>query len=165
MATFVCPGSYDPVTRGHVDIIERALVHCDKLIVAVGDNSLKNSFFTLEEKIMLLKKVFDGNEKIEVESFTGLTEAFARKKKASALVRGLRALSDFEYEFQMALLNRKLNPDVETLFIMSSPDYCYISSGAVREFLRNNADISGMVPECIRQDIISLSNKKLMKDQ
>ncbi|HBN83274.1 MAG TPA: pantetheine-phosphate adenylyltransferase [Clostridiales bacterium] len=165
MTTYVCPGSYDPVTSGHVDIIKRAMAHCDKLIIAVGDNSLKNSFFTLDEKIMFLKKVFKEYDKIEIESFTGLTVDFAEQKNASALVRGLRAVSDFEYEFQMAMLNKKLKPHVETIFMMANPDHSYISSGAVREFLKNNADITGLVPESIRQDMIALSNKKLMKNQ
>lgn len=165
MTTYICPGSYDPVTSGHVDIITRAMNQCDKLIIAVGANSLKNSFFTLDEKIMFLEKVFKGYDKIEIESFTGLTVNFAKEKNASALVRGLRAVSDFEYEYQMAMLNRKLQPDVETVFLMAGSDYSYISSGAVREFLKHNADITGLVPECIRQDIIELSNKKLMKNQ
>ena len=165
MTTYVCPGSYDPVTSGHVDIIKRAMAHCDKLIIAVGDNSLKNSFFALDEKIMFLKKVFKEYDKIEIESFTGLTVDFAEQKNASALVRGLRAVSDFEYEFQMAMLNKKLKPHVETIFMMANPDHSYISSGAVREFLKNNADITGLVPERIRQDMIALSNKKLMKNQ
>ncbi len=160
MATFVCPGSFDPITNGHYDIILRALVHCDNLIVAVGDNKAKKSFFTLEEKIMLLNKVFMDYKSIKIESFTGLTEEFARSKNATALVRGLRALSDFEFEFQMALLNRKLNPNLETLFIMTNADYSYISSAAVRELLLNNGDITGMVPDCIKNDIISLCEEK-----
>jgi pantetheine-phosphate adenylyltransferase len=163
MKIYICPGSYDPVTSGHADIITRAADHCDKLIIALGENSLKNTFFTLEERIAFLKKVFNGNEKIEIESYSGLTTEYARIKKATALVRGLRAVSDFEYEYQMAMLNRKLNLDVETLFFMASPEYSYISSGAVREFLRNDADITGLVPECIREDIIALSRKKMMK--
>lgn len=159
LKVFVYPGSFDPVTNGHLDIIDRAAKLCDKLIVAVLVNSRKNPVFTLEERVGLLEKVLKGRDNVVVESFDGLLVNFVREKNASSIIKGLRAVSDFEYELQMALLNKKLDPGIETLFMMTNIDYSFLSSSAVKELARHNGNIEGLVPECIREDVI----KKIMK--
>ena len=150
----VYPGSFDPVTNGHMDIIKRAAKISDKLIVAVLVNNSKNPVFSLEERVDFLKRALEGYDNIEVESFSGLLVDFIKKKKANAIIKGLRAVSDFEYELQMALLNKTLDPDVETLFMMTSINYSYLSSSAVKEIARNGGNIGDLVPECIREDIL-----------
>jgi pantetheine-phosphate adenylyltransferase len=155
----VYPGSFDPVTNGHLDIIDRAAKLCDKLIVAVLVNSRKNPTFSLEERVGLLEKVLKDRDNVVVESFDGLLVDFVKKKNASSIIKGLRAVSDFEYELQMALLNKNLDPEVETLFMMANINYFFLSSSAVKELARNNGNIEGLVPECLREDII----KKITK--
>ncbi len=149
MDAFVYPGSFDPVTNGHLDIIYRSIKLCDKLIVAVGNNINKNYFFTLEERVDLLKLVLNGYPNIYVDSFSGLLADFVKEKGARIIIKGLRAVSDFEYEFQMALLNKNLDPNIETLFMMSSINYTFLSSSAVKELALNGGDIKGLVPDCI----------------
>jgi pantetheine-phosphate adenylyltransferase len=149
----VYPGSFDPVTNGHLDIIERASRLCDKLIVAVGNNINKNTLFSTSERIDLLKIVLMNRPDIEVKSFSGLLIDFVKNQGASIIVKGLRAVSDFEYELQMALLNKNLDPDIETLFMMSNINYSYLSSSAVKELARNGGNIEGLVPDCIK-DIV-----------
>jgi pantetheine-phosphate adenylyltransferase len=151
----VYPGSFDPITNGHLDIIVRAACFCDKLIVAVGSNESKKPAFTVEERIDLIKASIGKNENIEVTGFTGLLADFAKKVGARAVIKGLRAMSDFEYEFQMALLNKKLEPGLETLFMMTSVQYSFLSSSAVKEIARNGGCIDGLVPDCIKDRIIS----------
>jgi len=151
----VYPGSFDPVTNGHLDIIHRSARLCDKLIVAVGNNISKNYAFSLEERLEFLNIVLRDNHNIEVESFQGLLVDFMKKKNAIAIVKGLRAISDYEYELQMALLNKNLAPDVETLFMMSDIHYSYLSSSAVRELAKNGGKIDGLVPDCIKDRIIA----------
>ncbi|NMA34245.1 MAG: pantetheine-phosphate adenylyltransferase [Clostridiaceae bacterium] len=150
----VYPGSFDPVTNGHLDIIERAACICDKLIVAVGNNESKKPAFTVEERIELIRAAIGEREDIVVTSFTGLLADFAKKVGARAVIKGLRAMSDFEYEFQMALLNKKLEPDLETLFMMTSVQYSFLSSSAVKEIARNGGNIDGLVPDGIKDRII-----------
>jgi len=150
----VCPGSFDPVTNGHLDIIYRAADICDKLIVAVGNNESKRPLFTTEERIELLRRVLKDRPDIEVESFSSLLIDFVKKKSARVIVKGLRAISDFEYEFQMALLNKNLDPEVETMFMMTNVKYAYLSSSVVKELARNGGKIDGLVPECIKDDIM-----------
>ena len=149
----VYPGSFDPITNGHLDIIVRAACFCDKLIVAVGSNESKKPAFTVEERIDLIKASIGKNENIEVTGFTGLLADFAKKVGARAVIKGLRAMSDFEYEFQMALLNKKLEPGLETLFMMTSVQYSFLSSSAVKEIARNGGCIDGLVPDCIKDRI------------
>ncbi|HEY9061327.1 MAG TPA: pantetheine-phosphate adenylyltransferase [Pseudobacteroides sp.] len=155
MKICVYPGSFDPVTNGHLDIIDRAAKLCDKLIVAVLVNSRKNPTFSLDERVGLLEKVLKDRENVVVESFDGLLVDFIKEKNACSIIKGLRAVSDFEYELQMALLNKNLDPEVETLFMMTNINYFFLSSSAVKELARNNGNIEGLVPECIREDIIN----------
>lgn len=150
----VYPGSFDPITNGHLDIITRAVCICDKLIVAVGNNENKKPAFTAEERIDLIRTALEGRKDIEVTGFTGLLADFVKKVGARAVIKGLRAMSDFEYEFQMALLNKSLEPDMETLFMMTSVNYSYLSSSAVKEIARNGGSIDGLVPDCIRDRIV-----------
>ena len=152
--TLVYPGSFDPVTNGHLDIITRAACICDKLIVAVGNNESKKPAFTVEERVEMIKESIGGRENILVTSFTGLLADFAKKVGARAVIKGLRAMSDFEYEFQMALLNKKLAPELETLFMMTSVQFSYLSSSAVKEIARNGGCIDGLVPDCIKERIV-----------
>jgi len=149
----VYPGSFDPITNGHLDIIERASYICDKLIVAVGNNESKRPAFTVEERVEMIRESIGERENIEVTSFTGLLADFAKKVGAGAVIKGLRAMSDFEYEFQMALLNKKLAPELETLFMMTSVQYSFLSSSAVKEIARNGGCIDGLVPDCIKDRI------------
>lgn len=142
-------GSFDPVTYGHIDIIKRAREIFPDLIVAVANNMHKKPLFSIKERVDMLKKAtvdFDG---LEVDSFNGLVIDYAKKKKVSVLIRGLRMLSDFEYEFQMALTNRKLNPEIETIFLMPQESYSYISSRLLKEAAALGADLSDFVPDFI----------------
>ncbi len=154
MKICVYPGSFDPVTNGHLDIILRAAGICDKLIVAVLVNDSKNPAFSMIERVELLRKVLHNRPDIEIESFSGLLIDYMRKKKAAYIIKGLRAVTDFEYEIQMALLNKHLAPEIETLFMMTNSNYSFVSSSAVREIARNNGKIDGLVPEIIKDDVI-----------
>ncbi len=154
MKICVYPGSFDPITNGHLDVIERSAKICDKLIVAVLVNSSKNPTFALKERVELLKCVLKDRDDIEIESFSGLLIDFVKKKKANAIIKGLRAVSDFEYELQMALLNKNLDSEIETLFMMTNINYSFLSSSAVKELARNGGNIEGLVPECIRDEIM-----------
>lgn len=160
MKVFVYPGSFDPVTNGHLDIIYRAANICDKLVVGVLQNRSKNSLFTIEERVELLKKALGGKENIEVCSFTGLLVDFVREKKAGVIVKGLRAISDYEYELQMAHINKRLSEDVETLFMMANLRYSFLSSSIVKDIAMHGGNIEGLVPNQILDDIIRKVNKK-----
>lgn len=151
---FVYPGSFDPITNGHLDIITRAARICDKLIVAVGSNENKKPAFSVDERIDLIKCALDGREDIAVTSFTGLLADFVKRAGSKTVIKGLRAMSDFEYEFQMALLNKNLEPDMETLFMMTSVNYSYLSSSAVKEIAKKGGKIDGLVPDCIKDRIV-----------
>lgn len=159
MRIYVYPGSFDPITNGHLDIIQRASKLCDKLIVAVLVNNRKNPTFSLEERVELIKCAVKDIDNVEVESFAGLLIDFMKNKNASVIIKGLRAVSDFEYELQMALLNKKLDSDVETLFMMTNINYSFLSSSSVRELARNNGCINGLVPSCIRSKVIEKFKK------
>ena len=152
---FVYPGSFDPVTNGHLDIIHRAEKICDKLIVAVGSNDSKKPVFTLSERLKLLECVLEDKPEVKVESFSGLLMDFMKRENATVVIKGLRALSDFEYEFQMAFLNKILDPQVETMFMMTNVNYSYLSSSAVRELARNGGRIDGLVPDCIKDIVLN----------
>ena len=159
MKTWICPGSFDPVTSGHLDIIKRAAKRCDKLIVAIGLNDKKVPFFSLGERQELLLKCTKDIPNVEVSVFSGLLVEYAKKIDANAIVKGLRAVSDFEYELQMALLNKRLDEDIETIFLMTNINYSFLSSRAVRELAFNNGNISGLVPDEVLEDIIKKFNK------
>lgn len=154
MTTAICPGSFDPVTIGHVDIIKRAAKMFDRVIVAVLVNMEKKPWFTIEERTELLKKATEGIENVEIVGFEGLLVDFAAANHADAIVKGLRAISDFEYEFQMALTNNKLNPDVETVFLTTSAENMYLSSSIVKQVGLLGGDISPFVPECVHDEIL-----------
>ncbi len=145
----VYPGSFDPITNGHVDIIERGARLFDRIIVAVLVNSDKRPLFSIEERVETAREVFREKPQVEVDAFDGLLIDFARQKQASVIVRGLRAVSDFEYEFQMALMNRRLAPDIETVFMMPAEAYTYISSRLVREVFALGGEVQGLVPEAV----------------
>lgn len=144
-STVVYPGTFDPITRGHMDLIERGLRHFDKVIVAVAASPKKQPLFTLEERVTLARKVTDGMGNVEVAGFSNLLVEFAREKKARVILRGLRVVSDFEYEFQLANMNRVLAPDLESIFMTPSEQYSFISSTFVREIAYLNGDVSKMV--------------------
>ena len=152
--TAICPGSFDPVTNGHLDIIHRAAAMFNKVIVVVAWNSAKRCSFSPEERVAMIKKCIPDLKNVEVDHYDGLLADYAAEKGATAIIKGLRAMSDFEYEFQMALTNKKLNPNVETLFLTTAAQNMYMSSSMVKQIASMNGDISSFVPEVIRQDII-----------
>ena len=145
MRTAIYAGSFDPITRGHEDLVRRSLEFVDRLIVAVANNSSKQPLFTIDERVELIRLALDGEGRVEVKSFTGLLVDFAAKEGANLLIRGLRAVSDFEYEYQMALMNRHLSPKLETVFMIPSLDTTYISASLVREVARYGGDVSTLV--------------------
>lgn len=149
MSTAVFPGSFDPVTTGHVDLIRRASRMFDRLVVGVLVNSAKQPFFSKEERVAMLREITADQDNIEVSSFEGLLVDFVKEQHADAIVRGLRTPGDFEYELPLAQANHKLSVQADTIFLASAPEYSYISSSAVRELLRYQADISGYVPETV----------------
>ena len=153
MKTAICPGSFDPVTLGHIDIIKRAVKMFDRVIVAVLVNPSKRPSFTIEERIDLLKRATKGISHVEIVGFDGLLAQYAKEQQATAIVKGLRAVSDFEYEFQMALTNKKLNPELETVFLTTSAENMYLSSSIVKQVAQFGGDIQNFVPECILEDI------------
>jgi pantetheine-phosphate adenylyltransferase len=142
----VYPGTFDPVTHGHLDLIERGRRHFDQLVIAILYNEDKEPVFSLEERIALLEEAVSPWDNVSVDTFDGLLVDYAQRVKASVILRGLRALSDFEYEMQMALMNRRLAPEVETVFLMPSEAYSYVSSRLVREVARLGGDVTGLVP-------------------
>lgn len=155
----ICPGSFDPVTYGHLDIITRASKMFHEVIVVVAGNTTKNCSFTPEERVAMIKKCTKDLPNVTVEHYGGLLAEYAAQKSATAIIKGLRAMSDFEYEFQMALTNKKLNPNVETLFLTTSAENMYLSSSMVKQIALMGGDISSFVPEEIRQDIINRIKK------
>ena len=154
MKTAICPGSFDPVTNGHLDVVRRAASLFDRVIVLVAVNSEKKGLFSPAERCELLRRVTADLPNVIVDSNDGLLADYARKTEADAIVKGLRAMSDFEYEFQMALTNRKLNPGVETVFLTTTAEYMYVSSSLVKEVARLGGDISPFVPASIIGDIL-----------
>jgi pantetheine-phosphate adenylyltransferase len=142
----IYPGTFDPITNGHVDIVRRALALFDRVIVAVAENVRKAPLFTLDERRAMIRASVGDDPRTEVDSFTGLLVDYARRRQARAVIRGLRALADFEYEFQFAHMNRHLAPDVETIFLMTSEESFYVSSSLVKEVATMGGDISRIVP-------------------
>jgi pantetheine-phosphate adenylyltransferase len=146
MKRAIYPGSFDPITNGHLDVIERARKLFDEVTVAVAHNDEKQPLFTLQERLDLLQKTVGKIDNVQIAQFDGLLVEFAVAQKASAVIRGLRAVSDFEFEFQMALMNRKLDGSVETIFLMPKEEYTYLSSRLVKEIARLGGDVSKFVP-------------------
>jgi len=153
LKTAVYPGTFDPITNGHIDIIKRALNIFDKVIIAISVDSTKNPFFTVEERIKMISEAVKDIQRIEIDSFSGLLVDYAKKTNAIAVIRGLRAVSDFEYEFQMALMNRRLNENIETVFLMPNEKFTYLNSSIVREVVSLGGDISDFVPENVKNEL------------
>lgn len=149
----IFPGSFDPITLGHESIIKRALPLFEKIIIAIGENSTKKSFFPLEKRKEWIEKVFSGKKKIEVKTYKGLTVDFCKKENAKNILRGLRTSADFEFERMIAQMNRSMQKDIETIFILSSPKLSHIASSIVRDIIRNGGDASKFVPSAIRKDL------------
>jgi len=145
----IYPGSFDPVTNGHLDLIARAANIFDHLVVAILRNSQKNPLFTVEERVAMLSEGTAEFGNVSVSTFDGLLVDFAREQRAHAVVRGIRAISDYEYEFQMALMNRRLSPDVETIFLMPDAKYSFVSSRLVKEVFRLGGSVDGLVPKFV----------------
>ena len=160
MKVAIYPGTFDPITKGHVDIIIRSIKFVDKLIIAVSNNNKKNTLFKINERVEMVKEVLQDEKisNVEVDSFDVLLMTYAKKKNASIIIRGLRAVSDFEYEFQMTGMNYKLNPTIETIFLMSSDKYQLISSKLIKEINSLNGDISQFVPKAVEKKIIKKVN-------
>ncbi len=152
--TVICPGSYDPITLGHIDIISRASGLFDKVIVVVMINAKKNYSFSPEERVDMIKKCVGDLKNVEVDFYDGLLADYAKEKGAYAIIKGLRAMSDFEYEFQMALANKKLSPNIETMFLTTNAEYMYLSSSMVKQIASMGGDISAFVPSVIHKDIL-----------
>ena len=149
MPTAICPGSFDPPTNGHIDVIERAAAHFEHVVVAVIGNPSKDAVFSLDERTGMLEEVVGHLENVEIGSFHGLLVDFARAKDISVIVKGLRAVSDFEYELQMAQMNSALLPGLDTMFVTAKPEWAFLSSSLVKEVARFGGDISGLVPEVV----------------
>lgn len=160
MNRVVYPGSFDPITNGHLDIIKRSSKVFDEVIVAVLVNPEKKGFFTIEERVELIKSVVCDLPNIKVQSFTGLLTNFMKKNDCKVIIKGLRAVSDFEYEFQMALMNNKLDPDIETLFMMTNAKYSYLSSSSVRQVAMFGGCIKELVPDKIIPAVIKKVHRK-----
>ena len=148
MRTAICPGSFDPITLGHLNIIERAAQIFDRVVVCVAANTAKTApMFTVEEKVEMVRRVIAPYPNVTVEVNTGLLAEFARRYEGSVLIKGLRAASDFDYEFQMDLINKRINPELETMFLTADQRYTFLSSSIVREMALYGAELSGLVPE------------------
>ena len=150
----VYPGSFDPLTNGHVDIISRGARMFDRIIVAILVNAEKSPMFSMEERVEIAREVFKPHPKVEVDTFHGLLVDYVERKQAQVIVRGLRAVSDFEFEFQMALMNRKLAAEVETIFLMPKEDYTYLSSRIVKEIARLGGDVAAFVPGPVKEALM-----------
>jgi pantetheine-phosphate adenylyltransferase len=157
----IYPGSFDPLTNGHVDIIQRGSRFFDRIIVAILINVEKAPLFTVPERVDIAREVFRDWTNVEVDTFDGLLVEYAQSKQASVIVRGLRAVSDFEYEMQMALMNRRLSPDVETIFMMPAEPYTYVSSRLVKEVVALGGSVHGLVPAIVER---RLREKKLARE-
>ncbi len=154
MITAIYPGSFDPITNGHLDIIQRSSRIFEKVVVTVMENPRKQAMFTLQERLEMLQVTTAGLANVEVDCYRGLLIDYVKQKKATVIVKGLRAISDFEFEFQMALINRKLDKDVETMFMMTSSRHSYLSSSIVKEVASFGGDVESLVPGCVYKKIV-----------
>jgi pantetheine-phosphate adenylyltransferase len=154
MKIAIYPGTFDPVTNGHLDILKRAASVFGTVYIAVAKNMHKNPLFTTEERIGMIEKCTSQFPNVKIDQFDGLAVDYALKVGASVIIRGLRAISDFDYEFQMALMNRHMNDSIDTVFFMPHEDYTYLSSSTVREIVRFNGDVSEFVPEIVKNELI-----------
>ncbi len=155
MKLAIYPGSFDPITNGHLDIVKRASKMCDNLIVSIIYNPNKTPLFTLEERQKQVEYAVKDYPNVRVEYFEGLLVEYAQKRQAQAIIKGLRAISDFEYELQMALMNQKLCPDIETVFLMTSSEYSFLSSSIIKEVARFGGSIESLVPENVHREVIN----------
>ena len=156
------PGSFDPLTNGHLDILSRARRLADRVVVAILENDAKTPLFSASERIEMIREIVGDDPATPVRSFSGLLVDFAREMRATLIVRGLRAVSDYEYELQMALMNRRLTPSIETVFLMAKEEYSYVSSRLVKEVAKLGGDLSGLVPESVRQRLLGrLASREL----
>ena len=160
MKAAIYAGTFDPITLGHLDLVERAAKLFDRLVIAVAAYSRKSLLFSAEERVAMVREVTKKFPNVEVESFDGLLMNYARSKGIHVVVRGLRAFSDFEFEFQMALTNRKMAPDIETIFLMPNEDYSYVSSSTVREVAQFGGDVSNFVAKSVQQALAAKLRKK-----
>lgn len=160
MQIAICPGSFDPVTNGHVDIFERASTMFDQIVVGVFHNPNKKSLFTMQERVELLKKSTVHIHNLQIDCFSGLLNEYVEQKNSKIIVRGLRAISDFEYEFQRALLLKRISPKIETVFMMTKNEYSFLSSSGIKELAQFDGNIKGLVPECVEIEI-----KRRMKEK
>ena len=154
------PASFDPITNGHLDIVERALNICDRVVLAVAMNVAKAGAFTVDERVEMMRDVLEGEPRVEVTTFETLSVDYAVSVGADIIIRGIRAMSDFEYEFEMALMNKHLAPELETVFLMSSQEYLYVSSSRLKELVRFGRDVSEFVPPLVAKRLV----EKLIKD-
>jgi pantetheine-phosphate adenylyltransferase len=160
MRTVIYPGSFDPLTNGHLDVIQRASKLFDRVVVAVARNESKHPLFTLEERKNMVKRAVRHLANVEADAFTGLLVHYAERKRAQAVIRGLRAVSDFEFEFQLALMNRKLNESIETIFMMPKDTYTFLSSRIVKEIASLGGDVSTFVPVHVRAALLAKFGRK-----
>jgi pantetheine-phosphate adenylyltransferase len=160
MKIAIYPGSFDPITNGHLDILERGAKIFDKVVIAVADNMRKEAVFSAQERMDLIKNCTTDFENVEIDCFTGLVVDYAKSVNASVIIRGLRQVTDFEYEFQMALMNRQLNDDIDTIFLMPHEKYTYLSSSVVREITELNGDVSRFVPENVLKKLKNKYRRK-----
>jgi pantetheine-phosphate adenylyltransferase len=156
----VYPGSFDPITNGHIDIVQRALAMFDRVIVAIADNVRKTPVFTIEERKQYIREAVNGDSRVEVDAFEGLLVEYVHRKGAKIVVRGLRALADFEYEFQLAHMNRRLGRDIDTVFLMTSEKDFYVSSSLVKEVAQFGGDITGLVPPGVERALVERVRRK-----
>ena len=154
MRTAIYPGSFDPLTNGHIDLIHRAAKLFDQVIVAIAKNDTKRPLFTLDERLDMVSENIKSLPNVSADTFEGLLVSYAEKRKGQAIIRGLRAVSDFEFEFQLALMNRKLNERIETIFMMPKDTYTFLSSRIVKEIARLGGDVSAFVPPVVRNSLI-----------
>lgn len=154
MSVAIYPGSFDPVTLGHYDIIKRSAAMFDQVVIGVLNNTSKTPLFSLEERVKMLKDTVSGLPNVSVESFHGLLVDFVKQKNTNIIIRGLRALTDFDLEMQMAQSNRMVDPDVDTVFLSTSLEYSYLSSSIVKEYARYGVDLKAFVPECVITELI-----------
>ena len=158
--TAIYPGSFDPLTMGHVDIIARGSALFDKIVVAVLENAEKDPVFSVAERLEMIEETFADRANVEADAFSGLLVEYAKKKNATSIVRGIRAISDFEYEFQMALMNRRLAPSIETVFMMPAEEYSYVSSHLIKEVVGLGGSVTGLVPPGVERRLIDKQGKR-----